>query len=159
MSTPALATCSTVCLRGRHAPEHVPPCTGARPAMADARPTSCHVLLNALLLHNRAPELPHPSPVPSCSLARALDAPERSHHGRRRRSSMATPFQLRLFLRPHQPRLLLPPFAPHLPIELFRRLRSCSSPPPARLQLACVAGPPWVVSGQAKSLSGCAGTP
>jgi len=38
------------------------PCTGARPAMADARPTSCHALLNTLLHHNRAPELPRPSP-------------------------------------------------------------------------------------------------
>ena len=121
------------------------PCTGARPAMADARPTSCHALLNALLLHNRALGLPHPSPVPSRSLAHALAAPERCRHGRRCRSSMAASFQLRFFLRPHQPRLLLPPFAPHLPIELFRRLRSYSSPPPAppsRLQLACVAGPP-----------------
>ena len=52
------------------------PCTGERPAMADVRPTSCHALLNALLLHNRGPELPRPSP--------SLLALSRSRSGRTR---------------------------------------------------------------------------
>ena len=110
-------------------------------------------------------------PPPSCSLIFSLALYcLRAGRGRDMRPPWSSPPKLhgrlvsllRLFLKPHQPRLLLPTFAPHLPIELFRRLRPSSSQPPAppsRLQLACVAGPPWVISDQAECLSGYAWTP
>ena len=50
----AHAACPAECLRGDHAAEHAPP-------WPMHIPPPCHTLPHALLLQNRAPELPHAS--------------------------------------------------------------------------------------------------
>ena len=56
MSTPALATCSTVCLRGRHAPERVPPW----PTRVLPRATRCRTPYSSITERQSCP-IPHPS--------------------------------------------------------------------------------------------------
>jgi len=95
-------------------------------------------------------------PPPSCSLIFSLALYcLRAGRGRDMRPPWSSPPKLhgcpvsllQLFLRPNQPRLILPPFAPHLPIELFRRLCPCSSSPPAP--------PPWPSSELAAAAVPC----
>jgi len=72
------------CLRVSQAPERAPT-IAAWPQLADARPTPsatrCCMPYSSLTEHQSCP-------VPSHSLARALAAPERSRHGRRRQTPM-----------------------------------------------------------------------